>query len=205
MPTRHRAHTATALLACAFIALAACSSKPVFQVNYLLPPSAAAFSGTRVAVGATDARAGAAFLTPSAAKQLEDFSGLFSLVVLRSESTGDLVGAYEVMPLMAALCRQRLLAAGVEVVDTPAPGDTRFDIVLKSLQLDYAGRKWTAQMSYEAVARGPDRLTRRQVVSGSAERVKIMARRDAEKLVSELLTDMINKLDLGTLLGNGAG
>jgi hypothetical protein len=40
------------------------------------------------------------------------------------------------------------------------------------------------------------RLLAVESVNGSAERLKVMAKSDAEKLLGELLTDMVNKLDL---------
>ena len=182
--------------------LLACSQKPVFQVNYTLPQTLAAYPDKRVYVRASDGRSMTQFLTPAAAKELKDFSGLFSLVVLKGENVGDLVGAYEIVPLMSALCTQRLIASSVEVAITPTSSLTNLEIVLKSFQLDYVKRKWVASLSFEAIASGPDGSTRRQTVQGSAERLKVWGNKEAEALVSELATDMINKLELERLLTN---
>lgn len=190
------------LIICFAMMFIACSRKPVFQVNYSLPQAAAAYPDKQVYVSASDGRSATQFATPAAARELKDFSGLFSLVVLKSENVGDLVGAFEIIPLMSALCKQRLQASSVVVTANPAASLTRLEIVLKSFQLDYAGRKWLAGMSFEAIATGPDGSTRRQAVNGSAERVKIWANKEAEALVSELASDMINKLDLERLLTN---
>ena len=38
-----------------------------------------------------------------------------------------------------------------------------------------------------------------ETISGSAERLKVMTKSDAEKVLSELLTDMANKLDVARL------
>ena len=190
------------LIICSAILLLACSQKPVFQVNYALPQAAAAYPDKRVHVSATDGRSVTQFLTPAATKELKDFSGLFSLVVLKSENVGDLVGAYEIVPLMSALCSQRLKASEVTVTGTPAASITGLEIVLKSFQLDYAKRKWMASLSFEAIASGQDGSTRRQTVSGSAERLKVWGNKEAEALVSELASDMVNKLELERLLAN---
>ena len=191
-----------ALAASWMLLMSACSSKPVFQVNYLLPQApTAAYAHKKVYVTAEDGRGTGQFLQPGAQKELADFSGLFSLVVLKSDGIGDLLGAYETVPLIKALCEQRLLASAVGVSDGPAPGAGRFEIILRDFALDYIDRKWVARMSYEAVAFDPDGGTRRQIVTGSAERVKLWGRREAEKLIGELASDMINKLDLERLLG----
>ncbi len=43
------------------------------------------------------------------------------------------------------------------------------------------------------------RLLAMQSVNGSAERLKVMGKSDAEKVLAELLTDMVNKLDIAKL------
>ena len=108
------------LLICSAMVLLACSQKPVFQVNYTLPQAPAAHPDKTVYVSASDGRSVTHFLTPAATKELKDFSGLFSLVVLKGENVGDLVGAYEIVPLMSALSIQRLNASNVKVSSTPA-------------------------------------------------------------------------------------
>jgi len=188
------------LMACSAVLIFGCTQKPVFQINYSLPTAATAYPGKRVYFTATDDRSVSRFLTPAAAEELLDFSGLFSLVVLKSEGVGDLVGAYEIVPLMAALCEQRLRAAQIEVASTPDTAATRLEIVLKTFQLDYAKRKWMARLGFEAVAYRPDGSTRRQSVNGSAERLKVWANKEAEALVSELASDMVNRLELDRLL-----
>ena len=181
-------------------ALTACSPKPVFQVNYMLPQSPAPYPQERVHVTATDEREQPQFLTPAAADDIKDYPRLFSLVVLRSEDVGDLAGAYEVMPLVRALFEKRLAASDVALLESPSASASEFEIVLKSFRLDYADRKWIAAMKYETVVRRPDGVIRRQMVSGSAERLKVWGDNQARSLVSELVSDMINKLDLGQLL-----
>ena len=190
------------ILICSAMVLLACSQKTVFQVNYALPQAPEAHPDKTVYLSAVDGRSATQFLTPAATKELKDFSGLFSLVVLKGENVGDLVGAYEIVPLMSELCIQRLNASSVKVSRTPASSLTRLEIVLKSFQLDYVKRKWVASMSYEAIASGPDGSTRRQTVQGSAERLKVWGRKEAEALVGELASDMINKLELERLLTN---
>ena len=87
------------LIICFAMMFIACSRKPVFQVNYSLPQAAAAYPDKQVYVSASDGRSVTQFATPAAARELKDFSGLFSLVVLKSENVGDLVGAFEIIPL----------------------------------------------------------------------------------------------------------
>ena len=202
MQRQNRTKKTMLLAACSIILFAACSHKAVFQVNYLLPQAAATYADKQVYVTASDGRSSEQILTPGASKELPDFSGLFSLVVLKSDGIGDLVGAYEVIALIKALCEQRMKASAVTLSDSPQTAANRIEIVLKDFTLDYAERKWVALMRYEAIATSHDGTTRRQMVSGSAERVKLWGRSEAEKLVGELASDVINKLDLEKLLAD---
>ena len=54
-------------------------------------------------------------------------------------------------------------------------------------------------MSYQANLLKDGRLLAMESVSGSAERLKVMGKSDAEKLLGELMSDMVNKLDLAKL------
>ena len=166
-----------ALIASAAVILMACSQKPVFQVNYALPQAPAAFPDKMVTVGTSDGRSTTQFLSSAAAREIKDFSGLFSLVVLKGENIGDLVGAYEIVPLMGALCAQRLNASSIKVAQDPAATLTRLEIVLKSFQLDYVKRKWIASMSYEAIASSPDGSIRMSIWESSPPlKVSVKAR-----------------------------
>jgi hypothetical protein len=43
-------------------------------------------------------------------------------------------------------------------------------------------------------------LVAKESVNGSAERLKVMGKSDAEKILGELVSDMVNKLDVAKLL-----
>ena len=67
------------LLVCLAAGLTGCSQKEVFQINYLLPDSAGEYENRQVYVTSADGRSVDAFLKSGAAKELQNFSGLFSL------------------------------------------------------------------------------------------------------------------------------
>jgi hypothetical protein len=60
-------------------------------------------------------------------------------------------------------------------------------------------RKWVLRMSYQAGLTRQTGVVAEESVNGSAERVKVMGKTDAEKILGELVTDMVNKLDVATL------
>ena len=73
------------------------------------------------------------------------------------------------------------------------------EIKLKEFKLDLVGQKWIMTMNYQADLSKNYDLRAMESVSGSAERLKVISESDAEKVLSELLTDMVNKLDLTKL------
>ena len=62
-----------------------------------------------------------------------------------------------------------------------------------------ADRKWVVKMNYRASLSDSGGLLSKESVSGEAERLKVTGKSDAEKILGELLSDMVNKLNLESL------
>jgi hypothetical protein len=175
----------------------ACSSKPFLKVQYQLPSATTrVLDGQKVSLSVADVRANDVFLTENAKKSLKGFKDSFSLVVLREDGSGNLVGAYNLNSLLIEIFKQRLENSGLYVVAAQDSADPALVIQLKNLKLDLAGRKWIISMSYQARLEDSGSLLASESINGSAERLKVVGKSDAEKILSELLTDMVNKLDL---------
>jgi hypothetical protein len=71
--------------------------------------------------------------------------------------------------------------------------------VLKEFKLDFGDRKWSSRMAYDAMLMRDGSVLSSQTVNGSAERIKIMGQTEAEKLLSELLTDTVNEMNVAAL------
>jgi len=183
-----------------FIGIFACSCAPtqLLRINYQLPASTASLEDIRVSVAVNDMRRTKAFLSQSARETLKDFSGNFTLLVTQDESSSALLGAYDLTAAVNALFTQRLLHAGVTVVDKN-DGDAEMEIVLKECMLDLQGRNWVFSMSYQTNILRAGKTTVSETITGRAERLKTIGGRDAEKVISELLTDMVNRLEVAQL------
>jgi len=73
------------------------------------------------------------------------------------------------------------------------------EIDLKKFFLDLVDRKWVAEISYEARLIKNNKLLATETISGNAERFKMFPQSDAEKVLGEIFTDVVNKLDFGKL------
>ena len=188
------------LIALAVAVLAsACASKPFLKVQYQLPSSSTALTGERLSLTISDRRNDDAFLSTNAKKSLKNFNGTYSLVVLRDDGSGNLIGAYDLDSLLKEIFKQRLENEGVQVIASADNADASLEIQIKEFKLDLVDRKWVLRMSYQAGLSKNRGLLAKESVNGSAERLKVMGKSDAEKILGELVTDMVNKLNVSKL------
>lgn len=199
MKLRKRWIFATPALVLAFFACA-CSPKPLLKVQYQLPSQSNALEGKKVTLAVSDMREKKALLTESARKSLKNFKGTFSLVVLQQDGSGNLVGAYDLVSLLTEVFQQRLKNEGIQTAAVADSALPEIKIEIMEFQLDYAKRKWITKMNYRASLLEGGRLLSKESVSGEAERLKVMGKSGAEKILSELLSDTVNKLNLARLL-----
>ena len=179
--------------------LMACASRPFLKVQYQLPTPSTELTGESLYLQISDKRNDTAFLSSNAKKSLKDFNDTYSLVVLRADGSGNLLGAYDLNSLWRELFKQRLQNEGVTVSSGSDNTKASLEIQIKAFKLDIVGRKWMLHMSYLAGLSKNNTLRARESVNGSAERLKFMGKSDAEKILGELVTDMVNKLDVAQL------
>ena len=177
----------------------ACASKPFLKVQYQLPPSSTALTGESLFLQISDQRIDHTFLSSNAKKALKDFNATYSLVVLRDDGSGNLIGAYDLNSLWREIFKQRLANEGVTVSASKDSANTSLEIQIKEFKLDIVNRKWMLQMSYQAALSRANTTLAKETINGSAERLKVMGKSDAEKILGELVTDMVNKLDVARL------
>ncbi len=88
---------------------------------------------------------------------------------------------------------------GVEVIPERKKDQIEVVIVLKKFLLDLIGRNWVVTMDYEARLVKDERVAAKQMINGQAERVKLLGRKQADIVLGEIFTDMVNRLDVGRL------
>ena len=152
-----------------------------------------------VALTIVDVRKDNASLSANAKKSLKNFNNTYSLVVLHDNGHGNLIGAYDLNSLLKEIFKQRLENEGGHVIINPENADASLEIQLKEFKLDIVKRKWMLRMSYQAGLSKNSGLVAKESINGSAERLKVMGKSNAEKILGELVTDMVNKLDVAKL------
>lgn len=195
MNLRKRLIPAILTLSLVFLA-GACTPKPFLKVQYQLPPQSNTLEGKKVALTVSDMRGKKTILTETARKSLKEFNGTFSLVVVRDDGSGNLIGVYDLNSFLTEVFQQRLKNEGIQVAALADSDVPELKIEILEFQLDLAGRNWVVKMNYRAGLLENGRLLSKESVSGEAERLKVRAKSDAEKILDELLTDIVNKLNL---------
>ena len=139
-----------------------------------------------------------AFLSQTARKSLNDFSGYFTIRISDDGSGEKLLGAFDLTSAVKEIFKQRLLHTDITVVDRQ-DGIVEIQIVLKEFMLDLQGRDWIFNMSYQVNLMSQGTLTVSETITGNAQRLKTIGSGGAEKVISELVTDMANRLDIAEL------
>ena len=182
------------------IATSFCASKNFLKVNYQLPTESVELKETRVALTVKDVRENATIVTKSAKQALKNFTGHFALIVAKENKDDKLVGAFGLSSMIREIFKHRLENAGVQVVTEEDFGDSIVEIVLKEFKLDLQNRKWIIKMNYQANLIKQNRVVAGEMITGSAERLRVISGKNAEMVIGELVTDMVNRLNLNDLL-----
>jgi len=176
-----------------------CAKKSYIDVDYRLPATADSLTGRTVFLETRDLRSETEIFNKRAKENFEHFTGLFSLSLVMPDDQSKILGAYPLPKLFETALKQRLQKLGVAATASPSPSIPVFEININQFHINLVGQKWMADISYEVSLTQDTQLVAREVVSGSAERLKVMGSGGAEKVIGEIFTDMINRLNIERL------
>lgn len=177
----------------------ACAQKPYIGVDYRLPAAADSLTGQTVFVVTMDRRGDAQIFNQAAKETFKNFNGLFSLSLALPEDQHKMLGAYPLPMLFETAIEQRLEKLGVNITGEPSTTVPVFRIMIHQFNIRLVGRKWMAEVGYEASLTMDNQTVARETVTGNAERMKVIGSGGAEKVIGELFTEMINRLNIERL------
>ena len=187
-----------AILACLLLAVS-CTAVQDVRVSYRLPGPGGALEGRTVYVEFRDEREDRDILTPAAREEYKYHSGNVALFVSRDGGEPSPEGLKNVPSLFRDVFSMRIRRLGGEVVSIERKADATLVIALEAFALHLEDRTWKGRAAYELRVSREGRVRARQDVSGEAERVKIIGLKQADQLMGELFTDVVNRPDLGEL------
>ncbi len=183
------------LLCAAIITITAgCAGRAYLMVDYTVPPASRQLQNLSVRVDIKDIRQEKRVLSPSAKYHFQGFQGRYSLAWVTPDNGRILAGEHDLQNLFRAAFSKRLQQLGVGVTEknqTPI-----FTVVLKEFKIDLQDRKWLAKVSYETNLTRDGSLIARETATGNAERIRIIGRKGADVVLSEIFTDIVNRVNI---------
>lgn len=195
------------LLFCAImiigIMLGACAKKSYININYRLPVVSDNHKGRSVFLDCQDTRASKSIFSEKAEAEFKHFTGLFSLSVQEGKKPF-VAGAFDLTSLFKEAFLRRLQHLGIEVITQQDKMTPVIEIIIRKFRLDLVDRNWVACITYDARLLKDNKLLLTETISGDAERVKVLGHGDAEKVLGEIFTEIVNQLDIRKLLDHAA-
>ena len=186
------------------IVFASCAAKPYININYRILPTSESLSGTSVFLTFKDDRPDKTTFSAATRKQFKQFTGQFFLSLIRENEDIVDIGNVDLPGLFMEAFKKRLENIGIKVIPELKEQEPVIEIALKSFFLDLSGGKWLTSINYEARLIKNGKKLAWQNTSGSAERAKMFGTSNADKVLGELFTDMINEPDIAKLFQESA-
>mgnify|MGYP001545069921 CR=1 FL=1 len=182
------------------LTLNACGGPSYMNVAYSLPEAYKGFPDHPIFLEVSDQRGDADLFTVDAQQAFRHFTGLFSLEIIGADGNSQMAGAYDLEGLFDQALRERFRRQGVTVLETPRADADRLTVTVETFKIDLRSHKWIADVGYAVALQKPSGTIIKEKVRGNAERVKLVGRRDIEKVIGDIFSDSVNRLNLKRLL-----
>lgn len=179
--------------------LLGCAPRSYLMVDYHLPAASQILKKQTVRIQVKDLRDTQKVFDPSAAEQFQGFTGRYSLTWISRSKQRMPAGEYDLKNLFRATFQKRLQEMGATVAPDNQENIPIFGIVIHRFVIDLKDHKWIADVSYEANLSRDSQLIARETVAGRAERIKIIGRKGADEVLSDIFTEIINRVDIRKL------
>lgn len=187
------------------LTMLSCASVPVLNINYRVPINTSPLEGRKVFLEIRDSRTDREIFGEGAKEDFQNASESISLSVAEGDEKGFKIGLFPVDDLMQEIFKERLQSLGFEVkTGINNKGDEPVVVIdLQAFKLDLTKgtvkRTWTASMAYNVEISDNGKVLASNRISGQSEKMKIIMRKEADSLMSDLVTDLANRLDAADL------
>jgi len=182
------------------LTLFSCAGLPELMVVYRLPPEADDARGKRVFLHVLDIRNEKDILAGNARMEFGSIAGTVGFSLARGAEQGFKVGLFELPVLFREAFKAKLENLGGALVSEGEKDAINLVIAIKQFRLDFLNHKWIFTMAYEARIMSGEEIVAKQSITGQGERLKLIGRKQADELTSEVFTDAVNRLNLRELL-----
>jgi len=178
----------------------ACATLPSMNVTYRTMPQSNILEGREIYFRFIDKRSDKDIIGEGAKEIYKYFAGSINFIVSKGKKDKSFVGIYEAESLFKDAFSIYLENMGLRLLPEPKPGIPELAIKLHDFVLDLSGRRWVTRIVYEAeFIHDGDVLIRE--FRGEGEKLRISGLTQADQVVSETFTDMVNQLDVKRMFG----
>ena len=181
--------------------MGACAKPYHLNVTYVLPQAQGVLTKSRVAIKIIDARENTMIFSEKAQKEFDKWDGTFVLVQPEKAQAAQ-AATSEFTDILNDALKKRLNVMNVDVVNEATDALPVLKLTLKKFFLDLDGRNWVSDFRFDVELSKDGSKTGREEVSAQAERTKVMGKGGGEKLIGEIFSEGINKLNLQKLFEN---
>ena len=181
--------------------MGACAKPYHLNVTYVLPQAQGVLTKSRVAIKIIDARENTMIFSEKAQKEFDKWDGTFVLVQPEKAQAAQ-AATSEFTDILNDALKKRLNVMNVDVVNAGTDALPVLKLTLKKFFLDLDGRNWVSDFRFDVELSKDGSKTGREEVSAQAERTKVMGKGGGEKLIGEIFSEGINKLNLQKLFEN---
>jgi len=179
-----------------FFLMVSCASVPELNTHYQMPFPSDQLKGKRVVLVIEDDRKTSDLLGSGAGAEFRRFTNKVTFSIARPGEAGFRLGSYDVPGMLKEAFKRRLESEGVLVGFNNESPDKLLIISINELLLDREGRMWKGRMAYEAKIVDDGRVSSRENISGRSEKARLVGRQGADEVMGEMVSDMVNRLDL---------
>jgi len=179
----------------------ACATLPSMNVTYKTMPKSNILEGREIYFRFIDKRSDKDIIGQGAKEIYKHFSGNINFIVSKGKKDESLVGVYEAESLFKNALAIYLENMGLRLLPEPKPGIPELAIKLHDFVLDLSGRRWVARIIYEAEFIQDGSVLIRKF-RGEGEKYRVSALTQADQVMSETFTDIVNQLDVKRMFGN---
>jgi hypothetical protein len=176
--------------------IAGCTGRAYLIVDYTVTPKSQYLTGQSVVIQVEDLRKSKAVMEPRALRVFPDFRNRFGLAWIMPNRQRILAGEHDLSELFEQTFKKRLERLGVTVVQNMDPSIPVFKVSMNTVRLKLIGVKWYATVSCTAGLVVNEKRVAGETVSGNAERVRVIGRKGADIVLSNIFSDVVNRIDV---------
>ncbi len=173
-----------------------CTGRSYLIVDYKVPAASQQLNGQTFQLRIEDQRDTKEILTPKAAHQFKAFKDRFSLAWIMADKERVLAGEHDVLALFKTAFQKRMALLGTDPINQGSFQAPVLAISLEEFTIDLKDHKWIADVGYRATLTKEGHIYAKERIRGNAERVKVIGRKGADLVISEIFTDVVNRLDI---------